>query len=90
MDTRSLGAGGTPHQVMTHLPDYDNNTQLILNDGSKTLIARFHRRSLGLFGTKGPRPAYLEIVPGYESMADLIFFTFVYIEKIRKDKERAA
>ncbi|KAF5345048.1 hypothetical protein D9758_010441 [Tetrapyrgos nigripes] len=58
------------------------------NDASKTPIAQFHRRRLGLFSKKAP--AYLEIYPQGEHMVDEIFTTFIYIEKIRKEKERAA
>ncbi|KAK0451407.1 uncharacterized protein EV420DRAFT_1311985 [Desarmillaria tabescens] len=62
--------------------------ELILNDGSKTLIARFHTRKLGVFSPANARPAYLEILPDGEHMVDVIFFTFIYIEKIRKEQER--
>ncbi|KAK0199691.1 hypothetical protein DFS33DRAFT_1387997 [Desarmillaria ectypa] len=64
--------------------------KLVINDGSETLIAKFHTRKYGLFNPEGARPAYLEILPEGEHMADTIFFTFIYIEKIRKDKERAS
>ncbi|KAK0461634.1 uncharacterized protein EV420DRAFT_1304852 [Desarmillaria tabescens] len=64
--------------------------ELILNDGSETLIARFYTRKLGVFSPANARPAYLEILPDGEHMVDVIFFTFIYIEKIRKEKERAA
>ncbi|PBK89659.1 hypothetical protein ARMGADRAFT_970088 [Armillaria gallica] len=65
-------------------------SKLVLNDGSETLIAKFHIRKYGVFNAAKARPAYLEILPEGEHMVDVIFFTFVYIEKIRKEKERAA
>ena len=86
MGVRRYGEG-TPRDISIHFPS-DNRLQLIFNDGSKRMLAQFHRRSLGLFSSKGSQPAYLEIVPGYESMVDLIFFTFIFVEKIRKDQER--
>lgn len=64
------------------------STQLVTNDGSKTPIAYFHQKRYGVFGKK--RPAFLEITPAGGHMIDVIVYTFVYIEKIRKDKERAA
>ncbi len=68
----------------------DIEIKLVLNDGSETLIAKFHIRNYGVFNRAKARPAYLEILPEGEHMVDVIFFTFVYIEKIRKEKERAA
>ncbi|KAK0234910.1 hypothetical protein EDD85DRAFT_61092 [Armillaria nabsnona] len=65
-------------------------SKLVLNDGSETLIAKFHIRKYGVFNAAKARPAYLEILPEGEHMVDVIFFTFVYIEKIRKEQERAA
>ncbi|KAK0421530.1 hypothetical protein EV421DRAFT_1727059 [Armillaria borealis] len=64
--------------------------KLVLNDGSETLIAKFHTRNYGLFSPAKARPAYLEILPEGEHMVDVIFFTFIYVEKIRKEEERAA
>ncbi|KAK0186379.1 hypothetical protein F5146DRAFT_1227035 [Armillaria mellea] len=64
-------------------------SKLVLNDKSETLIAKFHTRKFGLFSPGKARPAYLEILPEGEHMVDVIFFTFIYIEKIRKEKERA-
>ncbi|ESK91644.1 hypothetical protein Moror_10690 [Moniliophthora roreri MCA 2997] len=63
-------------------------SELILNDGSKTQVAKFNRKSFGVIGKASP--AYLEIFPPGEHMVDEIFVTFVYIEKLRKEKERAA
>ncbi|KAK7442480.1 hypothetical protein VKT23_016077 [Stygiomarasmius scandens] len=58
------------------------------NDADKTPVAYFHRRKLGIFSKS--EPAYLEIYPAGEHMVNEIVTTFVYIEKIRKEKERAA
>ncbi|SJL09014.1 uncharacterized protein ARMOST_12390 [Armillaria ostoyae] len=66
------------------------SSKLVLNDGSETLIAKFHTRKYGLFSPAEARPAYLEILPEGEHMVDVIFFTFIYVEKIRKEEERAA
>ncbi|KAK2460725.1 hypothetical protein APHAL10511_007195 [Amanita phalloides] len=62
--------------------------ELVRNDTTRTPIARFHRRRLGLF-RKQP-PASLEILPEGMHMIDLIMVTFVFIQKIRNDNERAA
>jgi hypothetical protein len=62
--------------------------QLILNDGTKALVANFHTKSFGIIGDA--RPACLEILPIGEDMVDTILVTFIYIEKKRKDKERSA
>ncbi|KAJ3805292.1 hypothetical protein F5876DRAFT_52093, partial [Lentinula aff. lateritia] len=60
--------------------------ELILNDGSNTPVARFHRRKFILWNTP---PGYLEILPCGVDMIDTILITFIYIEKLRKDKERS-
>ncbi|KAJ3886205.1 hypothetical protein GG344DRAFT_81940 [Lentinula edodes] len=60
--------------------------ELILNDGSNTPVARFHRRKFILWNTP---PGYLEILPSGVDMIDTILITFIYIEKLRKDKERS-
>ncbi|KAF5387170.1 hypothetical protein D9615_002093 [Tricholomella constricta] len=61
------------------------NSQLVTNDDKKTLVARFHRASLGIIGKA--RPASFEISPTGEHMVQDILITFIYIEKIRKDME---
>ncbi|KAF9532276.1 hypothetical protein CPB83DRAFT_807517 [Crepidotus variabilis] len=53
--------------------------------GTETLVAAFHRKRFGFFVE--PRPASLEIMPEGEHMIDLIVLTFIYVEKLRKDKE---
>ncbi|GLB35659.1 hypothetical protein LshimejAT787_0212240 [Lyophyllum shimeji] len=62
--------------------------KLIVNDESKGVVAKFHRRNLGIIGK--PRPRSLEIFPAGEHMVQEILVTFVYVEKIRKDRENAA
>ncbi|KAF8547443.1 hypothetical protein OG21DRAFT_1490234 [Imleria badia] len=56
------------------------------DDRSRTEVARYHRGSLGIVGPK--RKPRLEIDPDVEHMLDLIVLTFVYVEKIRMDKDR--
>ncbi|KAJ3991801.1 hypothetical protein F5050DRAFT_1580780 [Lentinula boryana] len=59
--------------------------QLISNNTSKTLIATFHQERLFL----KPNRAYLEILPPGQHMVDEIFVTFMYVERLRKAKERS-
>lgn len=59
--------------------------QLSLDDTSRTVIARHHRATLGIIGKR--RSACLEIAPEAEHMLDLIILTFIYVEKLRMDKE---
>ena len=58
-----------------------------MNDSAKTPVASFHHRKLGIIGKA--RPASLEIFAGGKDMVDLIVVTGVYMEKRRKEKERA-
>ena len=60
--------------------------QLSRDNESRTEVARYHRGSLGIVGPK--RKPRLEVDPGVEYMLDLIVLTFVYVEKIRMDKDR--
>ena len=53
-----------------------------MGDGSDKRVASYHRRR-----SKDPQPTSLEILPEGEHMVDLILVTFVYVEKIRKDRE---
>jgi hypothetical protein len=59
--------------------------QLILNDGSNTPVAQFHRKNLGIVGKA--QSAHLEIFPAGEGILDTILVTFIYIENLRKVKE---
>ncbi|KAH7922929.1 hypothetical protein BV22DRAFT_619039 [Leucogyrophana mollusca] len=60
---------------------------LYLNDDSETEVARYHRRSLGILGPK--HDPYLEVFSQGEHILDLLILTFIYVEKLRMDKERA-
>ena len=61
-------------------------SQLSLDDASRAEIARYHRATLGIIGKR--RHASLEIAPQAEHMLDLVILTFIYVEKLRMDKER--
>jgi len=52
-----------------------------------TPVARYHRSSLGILSPA--HSAYLEIFPIGEHMVDLIVVTFIYIERLRQEKEEA-
>ncbi|KAF8123566.1 hypothetical protein EV363DRAFT_1455362 [Boletus edulis] len=55
------------------------------DDESRAELARYHKGSLGIVGPKHkPR---LDVDPAAEHMLDLIVLTFVYVEKIRTDKD---
>ncbi|KAG1885234.1 hypothetical protein F4604DRAFT_1730553 [Suillus subluteus] len=58
------------------------------DDASRTEVARFHRATLGIVGRK--RKAMLQVSPEVAHMMDTIIMTFIYVEKLRKDKERAS
>ncbi|KAJ8520071.1 hypothetical protein ONZ45_g3076 [Pleurotus djamor] len=64
------------------------SSKLFLYDTVEMPIARSHKSSLGVFGSS--HPASLEIFPEGEHMLDMILVTFVYIEKQRRDNERAS
>jgi hypothetical protein len=59
--------------------------QLFLNDSSNEPIAKFHDRQFGLL--TGPNPAVLEIFSAGKDMVEWILMTFVYVEKLRGDRE---
>jgi len=61
---------------------------LELNDGSKTPVARFHRRSFGIVGKA--HNGYLEIMPQGMPIVDDVVVTFVYVEKRRERQQQAA
>jgi len=61
---------------------------LELDDDSKTIVARSHRSDIGIIGGK-PRQARLEICPGFEHLIDVILVTYIFAEKLRKDREKA-
>ncbi|KAF8802958.1 hypothetical protein BYT27DRAFT_7049005, partial [Phlegmacium glaucopus] len=60
--------------------------KLYLKEGSKPLVASYHRRRLGIIGDA--RPASLEISPQGQHMVDLIVVTFIFVEKLRTDRKR--
>jgi hypothetical protein len=62
--------------------------KLELDDDSKTIVARSHRSDIGIIGGK-PRQARLEICPGFEHLIDVILVTYIFAEKLRKDREKA-
>lgn len=51
--------------------------QLEKTDGSKTIIAKFHKRHYGVFAKR--RLAYLDIFEGGKGFMDHIIFTFMYL-----------
>ncbi|KAJ8082621.1 hypothetical protein PM082_008476 [Marasmius tenuissimus] len=64
------------------------HSELTTNDENKTTLAKSAQKSFGLIGKA--HPGYLEIFPTGEHMIDEIFVTFIYVEKLRKEKEDAA
>ncbi|OAX31352.1 hypothetical protein K503DRAFT_777665 [Rhizopogon vinicolor AM-OR11-026] len=71
---------------------WDLNFRVVVlsqNSGSQTELARSHRATLGIIGKK--RKATLEVSPEVaHSMIDTVIMTFIYVEKLRMDKERAS
>jgi hypothetical protein len=64
---------------------------LYLNDEHKTPVAKFHLPCLRWFRRPGAKScAWMEIFPEGEHLVDVILLTFIYVEKIRKDRESAA
>lgn len=61
-----------------------------MNDGTDTPVVKYHRKWYGLYKKKGD--ASLEILPGLgtESILDEVIITFIYVETVRKRRERAA
>ncbi|OJA09036.1 hypothetical protein AZE42_09692 [Rhizopogon vesiculosus] len=52
---------------------------------SQTELARSHRKTLGIIGRK--RKVMLEVSPEVAHMIDTVIMTFIYVEKLRMDKE---
>jgi len=83
------------HRVFTALTDGRSfrwtlgiwTSTLELDDSSKTPVARSHRSDIGILGK--PRQARLEIFHGFEDLVDIILITFIFVEKLRKERERA-
>jgi len=62
--------------------------QLSKDDETGQELARSHRRSYGIIGSK--RDPYLEIHPDLGNILDMVILTFIYVEKLRMDDEDAA
>ena len=63
--------------------------QLSLDDLSHREVALYRRttsRCFDILGVKSAKPC-LEISPEIEHMLDLVILTFIYVEKLRMDKE---
>lgn len=86
-DRESLQGNFVPASPLS-LSNWCLSWQLFLNDSSNTPVAVFHRRRLGIFRER--RPASLEIFPEGQRIIDLILVTFIYVEKLRDEREKAA
>jgi hypothetical protein len=62
-----------------------SSCKLYLKEVPRPLVATYHTRHFGIIGEA--RPASLEIFPEGEHMVDLIFVTFIFIEKLRMQKK---
>ncbi|KAF8162640.1 hypothetical protein B0H34DRAFT_649917 [Crassisporium funariophilum] len=60
--------------------------KLVTNDALKNPIASYHTKSLGFLSKA--RAASLEIFPAGEHMIDLILITFIYVERLRRERQR--
>jgi len=65
---------------------YMTEVALWLDDRSETEVARYHRATLGINGKR--KSAFLEVAPQAEHILDFVIFTFIYVEKLRMDRER--
>ncbi|KAF8058592.1 hypothetical protein FPV67DRAFT_509570 [Lyophyllum atratum] len=86
------GAHGLHHRIFTASDGLEYKwllqrvkCKLVVNDEKQTVVATFHRQSHGLIGAA--RPASLDILPAGEHISQEIFMTFIYMEKMRKDRE---
>ncbi|TFK20907.1 hypothetical protein FA15DRAFT_673096 [Coprinopsis marcescibilis] len=64
-------------------------SELVLNDGSDTLVAKFHRKRYKVLWMGESRPASFDILPAGEHMVDLIMFTYAYVERKREQYQEA-
>lgn len=62
--------------------------RLSRDDATRQELARSHRRSLGVIGPR--RDPSLDVDPSLMHMLDMIVLTFIYVEKLRRDKEKRA
>lgn len=60
--------------------------QFVRDDGEETVLAKFLDRTLGIIGPASP--ASFEIFPAGEEIMDYIFVTFLYVEKVRRDRKK--
>lgn len=60
--------------------------QLTRGDDVTKIIARFHRQQFGIIGKASK--ASLEITPIGEHVRDMIVVTFVYVELLRRKRQR--
>jgi hypothetical protein len=72
----------------SHYEELSTRWKLVTDDEARTPIARTHRRCYGILGKR--RKATLEVYPAGLHMLDLIIVTFVYVEHVRRDRERAS
>ncbi|KAI6101919.1 hypothetical protein F5141DRAFT_1136393 [Pisolithus sp. B1] len=63
-------------------------TQLSRNDATRQELARFHRQRIGIIGSR--REPYLDVDLALKHMLDMVVLSFIYVEKLRMDKERRA
>lgn len=64
--------------------------QLLINDGTDKIMAKYHLPHMGFLCAGPAKQATLTIYEPADAISDTILATFVYIEKLRKDRERAA
>ena len=83
MGSRNITSSGKPFEQRLELPLI--SPQLVRVDEKQTLIAKYYKERHKVPFIKH-RPAYLDIFPPGEAMADIIFITFLYIHKVRHDR----
>ncbi|KAG6372793.1 hypothetical protein JVT61DRAFT_7195 [Boletus reticuloceps] len=76
------GPDGRPYRW-----DLQFRVVLFRDGGAETEVARYHRGSPGIIEPK--KQPFLDVDSGVTDMLDLIILTFVYVEKLRGDRERA-
>lgn len=62
---------------------------MVTNDEIKTRVVKYKEYRPGLGALLRKRPAALEIDPSCEHILDEIIMTFIYCQKLRKDRERS-
>jgi len=60
--------------------------EFVCDDGEEAVLAKFLDKTLGIIGPACP--ASLEIFPAGEEIMDYIFVTFLYVEKVRRDRKK--